>query len=256
MKKGVVDQHVKPVLQFSGGKDSLACFWLLEDWWDKLTVAWVNTGDAFPETLSLVEQVQSRVADFIEIKSDVHTHIARFGYPVDALPVRSHHSMRPMLLHPQIPLQSFFECCYANVMLPMHEKMKEIGATLIIRGQRASEAHRSPVRSGDVIDGVVYLFPIEDWSSGEVRRYLANKPIGLPDNYEFAGEGSMDTSLDCMHCTAYLSENIAKRRYMALRHPKAYQEVSNRLDVIGNAVSKELETILTLQEPVHDMARQ
>jgi 3'-phosphoadenosine 5'-phosphosulfate sulfotransferase (PAPS reductase)/FAD synthetase len=53
----------KAVLQFSGGKDSLACLLLLRPWWDRLTVMWVNTGAAFPETLELMEAVRSRVAN-------------------------------------------------------------------------------------------------------------------------------------------------------------------------------------------------
>jgi len=35
---------VTEVLQLSGGKDSLACLYLLKPKWDDLIVAWVNTG--------------------------------------------------------------------------------------------------------------------------------------------------------------------------------------------------------------------
>lgn len=235
----IIERHTKPVLQFSGGKDSLACLYLLEPFWGRLTVAWCNTGDAFPETVELMAKVRELVPHFLEVKSDQPAQIEKWGYPTDVLPVRSHASIM-FLVHPHArqKLQGCFACCADNLWEPMQREMQRIGATLIIRGQRLAEVQRSPVRSGDVIGGVEFLFPIEDWTGGQVREYVASKPLGLPENYRY-----MDTGLDCMHCTGHLFENIGKRRYMAERHPEAYNEVSRRLDVIASAVSRELDDI-------------
>lgn len=234
--ENILSRHNVAVLQFSGGKDSLACLWLLKDFWPRIHVAWVNTGDAFPETLELMSKVRALVPHFIEISSDVRAQQEKLGYPTDVLPMRNH-PLISMMIHPheRPKLQSFHACCLDNLWLPMLLKMQEIGATLIIRGQRNDEWQKSPVRSGDVILGIEYLFPIEDWSAQRVREFLGDKPLGLPAHYATA-----DTSLDCMHCTAHLFENIGKRTYMRHRHPSQHAEVTRRLDLIAGEIARDV----------------
>jgi phosphoadenosine phosphosulfate reductase len=57
----VIARHERIVLQFSGGKDSLASLQMVRDHWAKITVAWVNSGDVFPETIELMDTVRARV---------------------------------------------------------------------------------------------------------------------------------------------------------------------------------------------------
>lgn len=228
-----IARHDIVVLQFSGGKDSLACLYLLEPYWQKIIVAWVNTGDAFPETLAQMREIRDMVPRFHEVSSDVKAQQDVFGMPCDVLPVRNHptvsHIIHP---HPKPKLQSCFACCRDNLWLPMARYVGEVGATLVIRGQRSDEVQRSPVRSGDVVGGVEFLLPIQDWTSEQVREYLGAR---LPYHYAY-----MDTGLDCMHCTAHLFENLGKRRYTAERHPELHAEVSARLDIIAEEVSNEM----------------
>ena len=54
-----LDRHDKIALQFSGGKDSLAVLYLCKEWWNKITVVWLNTGSAFPETIAQMEGIYS-----------------------------------------------------------------------------------------------------------------------------------------------------------------------------------------------------
>jgi len=232
----IVAKHEKPVLQFSGGKDSLACLWLLKDHWPRITVVWVNTQDAFPETLALMDRVRALVPNFVEVKSDQPAHIEYWGYPTDVLPIRSQRNIQNIMWpHPRQPLQSFWACCFENLMTPAVRAMKELGATLVIRGMRRDEMQTTPMRSGDIVEGVQYLFPILEWSSEDVHAYLADKPIGLPEHYAY-----VDTSLDCRMCTAHLFENEGKRVYMAERHPEAHAEVSRRLEVIAAAIDEDV----------------
>lgn len=228
-----IRRHDRIVLQFSGGKDSLACLYLLQPFWPKINVAWVNTGDAFPETIEQMRAIREMVPNFMEIRSNVRAQQDAYGYPTDVLPVRNHPTVMK-LIHPQPRpfLQSCFACCRDNLWTPMQNYVEALGATLIIRGQRKDEVQHSPVRSGDVIDGVEFLFPIEDWTSEGVRSYLGER---LPEHYKY-----MDTGLDCMHCTAHLFENIGKRRYMRERHPVAHSVVSQRLAVIRSEVAKDM----------------
>lgn len=228
-----ISRHDKIVLQFSGGKDSLACLYLLEPYWQKVHVAWVNTGDAFPETLAQMGAIREMVPHFHEVPSDVKAQQAVFGLPCDVLPVRSHFSViAGFYPHEKQRMQSCFACCRDNLWLPMARFVGEMGATLVIRGQRLDEVQRTPVKSGDVIGGVEFLFPLQDWTSDQVRQYLGAR---LPEHYAY-----MDTGLDCMHCTGHLFENLGKRRYVAERHPEVHAEVSRRLDVIAEEVAHEM----------------
>jgi hypothetical protein len=77
-------RHEKVVLEFSGGKDALACLFLLQEYWGKFDLLWCNTGDAFPETRELVYSFGLPV---LEVRSDQPGNIARRGPPSDVLPV-------------------------------------------------------------------------------------------------------------------------------------------------------------------------
>jgi 3'-phosphoadenosine 5'-phosphosulfate sulfotransferase (PAPS reductase)/FAD synthetase len=120
----------------------------------------------------------------------------------------------------------------------MAEATKRLGATTVIRGQKLSDGHKSPVRSGDVIDGVTYLFPIETWSDADVFKYLESTEIGIPDHYKH-----VNSSLDCWSCTAYLGDNIGKVRYMKERHPEWHADVIRRLEQIETQINGDFQFI-------------
>ena len=225
----------RAALQFSGGKDSLACLFFLREHWDDLTVYWTNTGATFPETVALMEKVRAMVPSFVEIKTDQPANIAEMGWPVDVLPILSSPAMRPLHTKPRLKLQSFLGCCHENIMRPMHDRMREDGITLIIRGQRKEDVNKNPVRPTDTENGMRCWFPIEDWTGEQVRDYLGKQEIGLPENYQ-----EMDTSLDCWNCTGFLEHNIGKRRYMKKNHPEAYALVSEMLTLIAQETERDI----------------
>jgi len=39
---------MRTILQFSGGQDSIALLYLMEPFWEDLTVVWADAGDASP----------------------------------------------------------------------------------------------------------------------------------------------------------------------------------------------------------------
>jgi 3'-phosphoadenosine 5'-phosphosulfate sulfotransferase (PAPS reductase)/FAD synthetase len=221
------------VLQFSGGKDSLACLELLRPEWDDITVLWVNTGAAFPETENLMRALN--VPHFLEVKSDQPSQIMKYGWPVDIVPVTHTDFGRKVEDHQKQLMQPSQLCCSMNIWQPMMKASKDLGATTIIRGQRNAEARKSPIRSGHIEDGIEYLFPIEDWTSQQVRDFLSET---LPAHYAY-----VDTSLDCWDCTAYLNENVGKMHYMQDFHPEKYLIVNQRLKEIRHAVQSELDNL-------------
>jgi 3'-phosphoadenosine 5'-phosphosulfate sulfotransferase (PAPS reductase)/FAD synthetase len=87
--------HENTVLQFSGGKDSLACLFLLREQWDEMTVLWVNAGAAFPETVGLMEKIRALVPHFLEVRTNQPAQVAELGYPVDVLPLRNANKQAP-----------------------------------------------------------------------------------------------------------------------------------------------------------------
>jgi 3'-phosphoadenosine 5'-phosphosulfate sulfotransferase (PAPS reductase)/FAD synthetase len=224
------------VLQFSGGKDSLACLYLLEPRWNEITVAWVNTGAAFPETVALMERVRAQVPHFVEVAAE--QSIEREGYPADVLPIAATSAGHLFEGETGPRFQSRYSCCASALWAPMQKAMRELGATTIIRGQKLSDAKKTPIRSGQVIEGVTYEFPLEDWTDADVRHFLAEKKVSLPENYRY-----MSTSLDCWNCTAYLSENAGRLQYLQERHPAKYERVVSVLNVLSDVTDRHLQPL-------------
>lgn len=211
------DRHERAVLQFSGGKDSLACLYLLRAFWDRITVLWVNTGDAFPETIAQMGAVRAMVPHFLEVKSNQPEQLAESGYPFDVVNTWELPEGRMVDTTRTRKVQSPLNCCAANLWWPALHACRALNATLIIRGQRAEEERKATIRSGHVADGVEHWFPIEDWTREELRVFLLIEGVPLPEHYAY-----VDTSLDCMHCTGYLNENVGKFRYMKEHHRALY----------------------------------
>lgn len=219
----ILDGHEKIALQFSGGKDSLACLMLLREHWDRITVCWMNTGAAYPEVIAQMDAIKRRVPKFLEVQSDQPGFIRRNGFPSD---VGMEH----------FPHWSL--CCTTNMWAPMNRAMKDGGYTLIIRGQKNSDVRKAPVRSGETHDGIKYYFPLEDWSTDEVERYLKYIGEPIPKSYQWA-----NTSLDCWSCTAFLDEREKELSNLPTRYPIFWVEVSRRLAVMKQTIDEHADRI-------------
>ena len=229
--KDVIDRHERIALQFSGGKDSLACLHLMRPYWDKLTVYWLNSGDPFPELLEVVEKVEAMVPSFVRVDGRQPETVMQFGIPSDIVPVGS----TPVGLVASggngVLIQDRYSCCWRSLMQPMHERMSEDGITLVIRGQKNADRLRAPIKSGQVVDGIEYLFPLEDWSDEQVMDFLRESGVEVPSFYDV-----LRASPDCMTCSAYWEEGRAA--YLKERHPDAYEEYQSRLNTISEATAE------------------
>lgn len=228
-----LNRHTNIALQVSGGRDSLACLYLMQPYWDRLTVYWLNTGDAFPETVAIMDQVRAMVPHFVEIAGKQPETVRDFGIPTDILPV----SATPIGImgagHGTL-MQDRYSCCWRSLMAPMHQRMIDDGITLIIRGQREDDSLKAPITSGSVIDGIECLFPIEHWTVEEVNIYLETEVgIELPKFYQ-----TMKMTPDCMTCSAWWEENRAQ--YLKANHPDQHAIYQQRLDVIRIAVAESI----------------
>lgn len=228
--KEVIERHKRIALQFSGGKDSLALLYLMRPFWDRLTVYWTDTGDAFPETRELVERIEAEVPNFVRIEGRQPETIDLFGIPSDLVPVGST-PIGVIANRGGVLIQDRYSCCMRSLMLPMHERMVQDGITLVIRGQKEADRLRAPVRSGDVENGIEYLFPLQDWSDDDVMAFLRKEGIEVPRFYE-----TLRASPDCMTCSAYWEEGRAA--YLKEHHPAAYREYQRRLNTISDATAE------------------
>ena len=224
--KEILDNHQNIALQVSGGRDSLATFALLKElgFLNKVTVYWLNTGDAVPETIEIIDLVREQSPNFVEIQGNQPEIIARFGIPTDLLP----RSCTPIGLatgQSDILMQDSYSCCARVIMEPMHRRMLEDGVTCIIRGQRKSDDHKAPFQSGYVEHGIQYVFPIEDWIDEEVDHYV--KEHGFPVHPCYA---YMDSTPDCLTCSGWWNERRAS--YLQAHHPEAHKVYQERLDLI------------------------
>lgn len=229
----------KVVFQFSGGKDSLACLYLLEEHWPRIAVMWCDTGDALPETHEQMRAVAALVPTFIRVPGTQPASIARDGPPADVVGVWQTPMGRIVRAAQDLPpVQTPFDCCHNNIWKPLDRAVRAFGATVVIRGQRNGEAIKSPVRSGHIENGVKYVFPIEDWTEAQVLEYLDNKGIALPKHYAY-----FNSSLDCGHCTAYLSENVGRMRYLRAHHLAVHEAVQATLGKIMYVAATELQHV-------------
>lgn len=215
-------------LAFSGGKDSLACWYLLKD--ENPIVLWVNTGKAYPETLKIIDMVRSQ-SQFIEIESDQDRHIAENGLPSDVVPIDCTLLGMQITGERPVKVQSYLGCCHDNIARPLMDAAKKLGVTKLIRGQRLDEAHKSPARDGDMFEGIQFIQPIEHWSKEDVFAYLETK-MELPEHL-FLNH----SSLDCYDCTAYVGASSDRVEWMKTKHPDLYGKYIAKMELLKQSIA-------------------
>lgn len=244
--ENTIQKHDKIVLMFSGGKDSLACLFLLKKYWDKINVMWVNTGAAFPEIIQLMDKIKEMVPHFTEVTSHQSSYIEAFGYPSDVVPI-NHTTVGELFTgKKKNKISIYLDCCAANISFPLRDAAALYGATLIIRGQKSCDGHKAPIVSNQVVGGIQYLFPIQDWSNEDVFAYLRMQDFPLPEFYSLKA-----TSLDCWNCTAYCADHADKLQYMKKHHPKLAVKLLANLAMVKRVIAAELMPLNNLLEATH-----
>lgn len=230
----VLARHDRIALQLSGGRDSIAVLYLLRPWLDRITVYWVNTGAAMPETVELMTHLRKWIPHFVELMGDQPGHIERFGIPSDLVPSSGTPVGRLVSGNIMPAIQDRYTCCINVMMLPMQKRMLADGITLIIRGQKNADKLKASTRSGMREYGAELLFPIENWTSANVMTYLHLEGAPIPRFYQ-----TLNSAPDCVTCSAYWEEGHAA--YLAEHHPHEHAIVQKRLDLIKQASASHIE---------------
>ncbi len=181
------------IIQCSMGRDSLALVKYLEPLWEDSLVVWVDAGAALPEIEEIAAFVENTVPHFYRLRTNSAAWIERHGSPVDVVPIWFAEKSAAAAENPT-RFASAFQCCFENIMTPMHVFTKVSGAVRLFRGQRNAEKLKSPLRSGVVVDGLEIVFPLEQWTDGQVDSYLQKHGWPLSPTYVDGDKG-----IDCWH---------------------------------------------------------
>jgi hypothetical protein len=114
--------------------------------------------------------------------------------------------------------------------------MQENDLTGIIKGQKLADRGRPPITTGVTMGGVEIWHPLEAWTDDDVFSYLGND---TPESYR----RGLKSSLDCMDCTAYSLENVARVQELKTRYPEVHQKVVRVWSEWKKAVTPVMEAI-------------
>lgn len=231
-----LERHERIAFQFSGGKDSTVALFLLRDYWPKMTVYWLNSGDVFPETKAFVNAVADFLPNYVEVQGAVNEVIRTYGPPADIIYSGSSEAAYASFTGTTPALQDRALCCIRSKMAPLHARMMEDGITLLVRGQKESDEFKGPYANGDSAAGFEFYYPLEDWTDSDVFKWLSDNDIDIP----LYGSGILRSG-DCMSCSAWLGDRRAE--YLALNHKEAFDVYAARVAATCESASRGIATL-------------
>lgn len=237
----------KAAIEVSGGKDSTLVLWLLreEGLLGHVTAYHVNTGDLFPEVEAHVAELEAWCPRFVTIRTDSRAWARANGEPFDLVPYSAHPVGQMRRDGGKVAHR--FDCCGANLMLPLHKRVMDDGNTLIIRGTRRADQPVLPVESGQIVDGVEHFYPIQEMSDDEVFAFCREKDVPLPSLYEHFRQAP-----ECSTCCAW--GGVDTGGYLKEYHPALFDIYAHRMSSVLREINPclaNLKKALRVFEP-HD----
>jgi 3'-phosphoadenosine 5'-phosphosulfate sulfotransferase (PAPS reductase)/FAD synthetase len=218
------------ILQFSGGKDSLA---VLHMYKDQITrVFFANTGQNFPEMVDFIERTCEKYGlplTHVKAPKTLEDYHKTRGFPSDVVPI----GFNPT------GLQSVLECCNYMTWEPMMNYMVASQEKTVLRGQKKCDHHRS-LGAEFKLNGITFLNPLWEWSDQDVFDYLKRNKVEVAKHYK-----EMNESFDCWSCTGHLSHEGGGRRlaYTKKHYPELWPVLKKRLKNVQNILNKEKELV-------------
>jgi phosphoadenosine phosphosulfate reductase len=213
---------MKTALEVSGGKDSMVLVHMYRDQLAGMTVYWCNPGDPDEHTISIIGWIKECAPNFVEVRSNVRAFRAQFGMPSPVVPLNS-----------QVPVISDQICCMHNIMIPLQARVLADGNTCIIRGQKAADVHKGGLNDGAVVEGVLYRYPLENWTDEDVIAYLQDHDLPIHPVYAYSSHG-----IDCLHCTGWWSHGHMD--YLRDTAPRVHRLVQAGRSIIKRNIHAEL----------------
>ena len=212
-----MENHKVVALEVSGGRDSIAAYRLLGKLPDNVFIVFLDTADTPTETLDrMFELNHKHEGHFVWLNSSSFKTRRDYGHPLPlALSDLPIFSSAP-------PTQTQFDCCTRSIMIPMHNAVVSLGATMIIRGVRDTDVHKSPVKHMDYIDGIRYAYPVYDRTDEDINIICSDM---LPSFYEH-----MTTAPDCLTCTGYWG--TGHQKWLDVAYPVLATERRERITAL------------------------
>lgn len=243
--------HDRAILQFSGGKDSLALLLLARPYLDRIQVCFVDSGAVVPHVLDFIDEVCDRLQiRLTRIRPPVDVLVAteRDGLPSDMVP--AWRAPDAAWINKQAPgqkIQSPVTCCKTTLWDPMYAHVQRSGIKLVLRGVKRVDAHRG-VGPGTVDEhGIEYAAPIWDWDNDRVMAYIAEQGFEPAEQYP-----EVVDSMDCWSCTGYTTAHYgpAKLRYMRQHYPGLWSALKDRLRRVRTAIAEDQAMVDAAVNPV------
>lgn len=253
MKDQILDEADSVLLQFSGGKDSIATALYCLPWKDKITVLFCDMGDSFPHVISYVRQFCIALGyNLVILKNPVpiEDFWEEYGVPTDIVPIWNTPFGLTLGVTEGKKLQSGFDCCYHRLWNPMETYTIGSKASVVVRGAKRSDPHVG-IQNLTSVNGQLYYFPIWEWTKEQVLKFVADMGVTLPHQYN----NGCCHSLDCMRCTAWLgpfnsvgAANIEMERveYTRKFYPSSYEYVNKNIQEIQEIVKEYYSKIQTV----------
>jgi len=192
---------------------------------------YVDTGFSYPETRAMINYACERIPVHV-VLSDRKGQNERLGIPADVVPVEWTDWGQILTTPKSVTIQSAFQCCHQNIGIPLLGKAKALGVTHLYYGQKMVDNPKGNARDGDVVDGIIRLHPIENWTDEQVRDYLAMK-MPIPDHFSF-----QQSSLDCYDCTGFAHHSKDRIAWMQQRYPDRYAAYMVRREAITQSLQE------------------
>ena len=214
--KSAILANEKPIIAFSGGKDSIVVMDIVRFVDPNIACVFENTTNEYPETLDFVKTISNVIT--IHPKKTFMECIDEYGMPQQKIKSKSHGSY----------------CCIWLKEKPAAEFYKTNAIDLVFTGLTMSESRNRMMMLKRM--GVYYFYkkdkyykchPIWDWTEAEVWQYIDIKKLNYNKIYDIV-DRTLDgrwTRCGCRFCTAYKSWESVSNKY----NPKDAQWMLKKL---------------------------
>ncbi len=199
----------KPIISYSGGKDSLACLLISLEAGVEAEMLFVDTCLEMPETIQNVNKVIER----FQLKAHVvKANLEKFWEKFN-------------LIGP--PARDFRWCSRICKLEPTNRALTELGSTLCIVGQRRAESFKrasSPnIWKNPYVQDSISVTPISNWKALHIWLYVMEKKAeNLMNELYFKG-------FDRVGCYMCPSATVADMQKVKCWHPKLWEGWENAL---------------------------
>jgi len=173
--------HETTVMTTAFGMEGCALLDMFARFTERLTVAYIDTGFFFPETLDLIEQVKRKYSQF---------RFQKWESPISTAHQERSYGNALWQNNPNL-------CCHIRKVVPMKINIKsfELWATAVRKSQTSQRASTS-ILSWDWNYEILKFCPMANWTRSEVWNYVQRNDV--PFNPLHLQEFP---SIGCTHCT-------------------------------------------------------